>query len=296
MIHTHRLAYESFLNACIYFKNRLDVYNGLPVNSLHGNAMRQCKEASAVSTLEQAISLQATRNFGKTGFREVVLTVFTNEQPAVSYRILHIWKVDESSACSSAFFLTEPSPLHGTALKLVEYPFREDLQIWLKLPSNPNPIIVDPSECHHCILGTDFSYTDLRFWLPTRSFDFVQFTPEGVHCEFKWRPRGDVTVREARVVLDEARWLPITVEWLDEAGLPERIYSATGLVSVDGVWTPRTITVSRPKDQFRSVMTLRRALHDMPIEPALFHTDYLTQMSESIFEKWRLQAHGFLDD
>ena len=248
-----------------------------------------CKEASA-------ISLHATRNFGKTGFREVVLTVFTDQQPVVSYRILHIWKVAESSACSSVFFLTEPSPLHGTSLKLVEYPYSENLKIWLKLPSNQNPIIVDPSDCHRSILGTDFSYSDLRFWLPARRFDFVQFTPEGVHCGFKLRTRGDVTVREARVVLDRTRWLPTTVKWLDAAGLPERIYSATDLVSVDGVFTSRTITVSRPKDQFQSVMTLRRAVHDIPIEPALFRSDYFTQLSESVFEEWRRQAHIFLDD
>ncbi|HKY41799.1 MAG TPA: outer membrane lipoprotein-sorting protein [Pyrinomonadaceae bacterium] len=255
-----------------------------------------CEEASAASILEQTISLHATRNFGKTGFREVVLTVFTHQLPAVSYRILHIWKVAESSACSSVFFLTEPSPLHGTALKLVEYPYSENLKIRLKLPSNQNPIIVDPSDCHRSILGTDFSYSDLRFWLPTRRFDFVRFTPEGVRCGFKLSTGGDVTVREARVVLDPTRWLPTTVEWLDAAGLPERIYSATRLVSVDGVWTPRTITVSRPKDQFQSVMTLRRALHGIPIEPALFRTDYLTQLSEPVFEEWIRQAHVFLND
>ena len=112
---------------------------------------------------DQPLSLHATRNFGKTGFREVVLTVFTDQQPVVSYRILHIWNVAESSECSSAFFLTEPSALHGTSLKLVEYPYSEDLKIWLKLPSNKNPIIIDPSESHRSILGTDFSYTDLRF-------------------------------------------------------------------------------------------------------------------------------------
>jgi len=243
---------------------------------------------------DQPISLHATRNFGKTGFREVVLTVFTDQQPVVSYRILHIWNVAESSACSSAFFLTEPSALHGTSLKLVEYPSSESLKIWLKLPSNENPITVDPSESHRSILGTDFSYTDLRFWLPTDKFDYVEFTPEGVHCGFKLR--GDVTIREARVVLDPSRWLPTKVEWLDAAGVPERIYSATDIVSVDGVWTPRTITVSRPKDQFQSVMTLRRALHGIPIEPALFRTDYLTQLSESVFEEWMRQAHVFLDD
>ena len=255
-----------------------------------------CKEALVAATPEQALSLHATRNFGRTGFREVVLTVFTNEQPIVSYRILHIWKVAESAACSSVFFLTEPSALHGTTLKLVEYPSSENLEIWLKLPSNRNPIAVDPSDCHQGILGTDFTYSDLRFWLPTRSFDFVQFTLEGVHCGFGLRASGNVSVRAARVVLDRTCWLPITVEWLDVTGLPERIYSATGLVSVDDVWTPRTITVSRPKDQFQSVMTLRRALHDMPIDPALFHTDNLTQLSELVFEEWRSSAHEFLDD
>src|SRR5690348_13426286 len=197
---------------------------------------------------DQPLSLHATRNFGKTGFREVVLTVFTDQQPVVSYRILHIWNVAESSACSSAFFLTEPSALHGTSLKLVEYPYREDVEIWLKLPSNKNPIAVEPSECHRSILGTDFSYTDLRFWLPTDTFDDVEVTHDGIHCGFKLR--GDATIREAHVVLDATRWLPTTVEWLDAAGRPERIYSATDLVSVDDVWTPRTITVSRPKDQF----------------------------------------------
>ena len=244
--------------------------------------------------LDQPLSHHAARNFGKTGFREVALTVFTDQQPVVSYRILHIWNVAESSECSSAFFLTEPNALHGTSLKLVEYPCSEDLKIWLKLPSNKKPIVVDPSECHRSILGTDFSYTDLRFWLPTDKFDYVEFTPGGVNCGFKLA--GDVTIREARVVLDPTRWLATTVEWLDADGRVERIYSATDLVSVDDVWTPRTITVSRPKDHFQSVMTLRRALHDIPIEPALFDTENLTQLSEPVFAEWRRQAHVFPDD
>src|SRR5689334_536833 len=134
----------------------------LMYNNCFGNCMRtSCKEASVAATLH------ATRDFGKTGFREVVLTVFTNQQPIISYRILHIWKVAESAACSSVFFLTEPNALHGTTLKLVEYPNSEELEIWLKLPSNRNPIAVDPSDCHQGILGTDFTYSDLRFWLPT---------------------------------------------------------------------------------------------------------------------------------
>lgn len=272
-----------------------DITNGMHLNH---RPLSKKQPPSKPAAIETPIARHALRDFGKTGFREVTLTVFTKHEPSVSYEILHIWKVDDGPSCSSVYFLTEPAALRGSAVKVVERPYLEDMEIWLRLPTAKQPCRVGSSRRDQMVLGTDFSYSDLRFWFPTNSleihdFDF-QTTPDGEVCVLRARRIPSSTEAcDLHLILDGTRWLPLTVEWLNPRGTPDRVYEASGLVCVDGVWMPRTISISCPREQYKSVMTLRRALSGVPMEANLFRTENLSQLSEAVFEKWIRQSNEF---
>lgn len=255
-------------------------------------------QSALPATVADVITRHACRDFGSSGFREVALDVFSTDELVFSYKIVHLWKVEERY-CSSLYFLTEPAVLAGTAVKVVEQPYAKDIEIWLRLRSATHAIRVDSSRSDQLVLGTDFTYEDLRFWLPTDALDIsrVEFGSaegKGEYTLSARRRSGGLGHSEMRLTLDATQWLPIRIEWRElNAEAPHRIYSAKDLVCVDGVWTPGVISVCRPREQYKSVMTLRRALHRVPIEPELFRTDQLPSLSKSALEGWIKRAHEF---
>ena len=218
---------------------------------------------------------------------------------AFMYEIRHVWKVEEG-ACSSLFFLTQPSILRGTTVVLVERPYLRETDIWLRLRTAEKPIRVDSSRCDQLLLGTDFTYNDLRFWLPTDDFnvDSIGFksSPEVQECILNIRRKHTgIGSSRMRLTLDATHWLPLTIEWLEpERDDPLRIYSAQSLVCCDGIWTPRVISVSRPRESYLSVMTLRRALHRIPVESSLLRAENLVRLDKSTFNEWIPFAHQFV--
>jgi hypothetical protein len=59
----------------------------------------------------------------------------------------------------------------GTALLMVEQPYVETFEVWLRLRTANRAVIVDSARTAEYVLGTDLTYEDLRFWLPTDAFD-----------------------------------------------------------------------------------------------------------------------------
>jgi hypothetical protein len=253
-----------------------------------------CNNNSA--TVADIIACHARRNFGQTGFREITLITYTKGEAALSYQIAHIWKVEEG-LCSSLYFIKDPPVLAGTAVKLVERPYSDDIEIWLRLRTAARPICIESSRSDQYLLGTDFVYDDLRFWLPTDAFDIKGLDLTETKCSLRIkRASSGARSSDMRLVLDRAQWLPLTIEWFDfPDGSLSRVYSAERLTCVDGIWTPRTISVSRPHEQYRSDMVLRRALYGMQFEPRLFSTEALKDLSKSDFEGWSNPAYNFVD-
>lgn len=252
------------------------------------------------STAADVITYHAKRDFGNSGFREVALTVFNRDETAFNYEIFHIWKVNEGT-CSSLYFLTQPSVLCGTSVLLVERPYVSEMEIWLRLRTADKPIRVDSSRRDQLVLGTDFTYSDLRFWLPTDDFhvDGVKFkgNPEVQQCILSLRRKlTAVGSSRLQVTLDASHWLPLTMEWFEPEGSdPRRIYSVKSLVCCDGIWTPRAISVSRPRECYRSVMTLHRALHCAPVDDDVLQIDNLARFGRSTFDNWKSLAHQFVE-
>lgn len=253
---------------------------------------------SSQVTVADVIANHARRDFGSSGFREVTLNVFNGDVLSLSYEIFHLWKV-EGQSCSSVFFLGQPSVLAGTLVKVVENPLTKDMETWLRLRSATGPIRVSSSRTHQLLLGTDFTYEDLRFWLLTNALRIsgLHFICTGEGGEYLLRARlgaKGTAASEIRFTVDATRWLVLRMEWHEaDSEDPQRIYSATDLVCVDGIWTPLVISVCRPREQYKSVMTLRRVLHRVPIESGLFRTENLASLSKSTFEIWTNRAHEF---
>lgn len=245
------------------------------------------------SLVSRVLTQHAGRNFGRSGFREVLLTVWTKGQPAISYRIFHVWKSGTQS-CWSLFFLVSPSALSGTSVRLVEEPYLGPKEVWLRLKTAEQPLCVAPMRFVEPFLGTDFSYEDLCFWLPTKFFDIEDVEinicsgkPE--YCLYAKRAQCPTAI--IRVLMEGESWVPIRIEWLDpEAHRPQKIYTASDLIEIDGIWTPRLISVSRPEKEYKSEMVLKRASHSINIESGTVLNKHLTQLSASFFDTWAATA------
>jgi len=249
-------------------------------------------------TLTEILNYHAGRDFGSSGFREVALSVFNGTDKAFTYHVFHLWRVKDDS-CSSLYFLSEPQILTGTAVLVVERPFAAEMQIWIRLRTAEHAIAVDSSRREQLVLGTDFTYSDLRFWLPTNEYqvDAISFNDSEDAPEWILNAQRCSLSKDAsrvRIKLDGMRWLPLAIEWYrTEAINPVRIYSATDLVCCDGIWTPRVISVSRPHESYRTVMTLIRALHGAEVPSEMLQVRNLGHLVKSSFEEWNSSAEVF---
>jgi hypothetical protein len=249
----------------------------------------------APRTIAEVMDCHANRDFGISGFREIALKVFNAGTHVFTYQIFHIWKLEEMS-CASLYFLAAPEILAGTAVKMVERPNHSDMELWLHFRTTREAIRVDPSKCEQFVLGTDFTYSDLRFWLPTDTLEFKNIRFKGIPLPQECildatskRQNGHYV--EMRLTLDATHWFPLAIEWRDPAFAdPRRLYLASNLISVHGVCTPQVISVSRPREGYTSEMTLRRAIHGTTIESAMLQPENLAHLSKADFEPWASRA------
>lgn len=234
----------------------------------------------------------AERDFGRTGFREVRLEVFNGGSLAYSYDLCHVWRVADGQ-CSSIFYLSEPRALAGTAVLAVERPNVEEMLIWLRLRTAGHPLRLDPSRSRQFVLGTDFTYEDLRFWLPMQALEVntVSFHSRDGHdvCTVRAaRSSAYAQDPDIRMDLDAEHWLPLLIHWFDGlSARPLKVYRAERHQQVDGIWTPTIMSVARPLDRYLSVMTLRRACHNLAVDRSIFDPESLADLSTEAFDRWR---------
>jgi hypothetical protein len=258
------------------------------------NPERSTAGARPANSISASLQFHSVRDFGATGFREVTLSVYNGDTVMSEYVIYHIWKSD-MAFCSSLFYLTKPPALSATAVLLNERPDNERTDIWLRLRTAASPVSVAPSRSSQFMLGTDFTYEDLRFWLPfsdaRAEVVAAKTVASGRAVVLQLRDRSaEQTLRMVTIVLDVRSGMPIRMEWADAAGHVHKTYTAAGLRRLQSVWTPSEITVTRPLESYRSVMTLRRAAHNIPIADDLFMPEALTRLSEPLFSRWRRDA------
>jgi hypothetical protein len=162
------------------------------------------------------------------------------------------------------------------------------MDISIRLRSARKAVLVAPERSVECVLGTDFIYEDLRFWLPSSALENCQLSAEnGAELVIVGGDRsvtGCGRVR-MRIGLDAEHAFPRLIEWIDpESRLVHRTYRAGSLVSVDNIWSPAVISVSRPLERYLSIMTLRHLVHDIKVDADIFREETLFNIPA--FDDW----------
>ncbi|MGJ4941455.1 hypothetical protein ACQR1W_12855 [Bradyrhizobium sp. HKCCYLS1011] len=222
-----------------------------------------------------AISQHISRDFGDTGFHKVTIAVSNAEQFAFSYTIGRLWK-RRGSGCRSALWIISPKVMAGTVVVIEEQAGIETTNIWLRLRTSTKAIFVTADRLYDCVLGTDFTYADFRFWA---AFDMF-LLEKAEESALDGHPVTLVSGSVCTICCEER---PVKMTFCAESGIlreliwphqrdhnPIRVLQAGGLLKIDGIWTPQVIAVSRPRDGYSSRMTLRGTAHHLEIDDKLF--------------------------
>lgn len=223
---------------------------------------------------EELLTAHRARRIGETGVRLVELKVMTRASPAFMYSVIHLWK-SLDGVCRSMFCLLEPRALAGTSVLLVETAGVQT-EIWLRLSTAARTLRIGASHSREFLLGTDFTYEDLRFWLPVSQNmvhpGTIGFDAGYAAWKFDFTPMDSRrTSASARVYLDAAHMSARRIEWYAKGcAAPERTYECKDLIEVDGIWCPTEIAVSRSTAGYASRMSLSGVSYKEDIDLTFF--------------------------
>jgi hypothetical protein len=230
------------------------------------------------------------RDFGATGVRKVELRVLTPRSDEYVYMIYHAWW-RQGQVCRSIFYLVEPPAMAGTGLLLEERANEEDMTIFLRLRSARLALAVHPSRCVQSVLGTDFTYEDLRFWLPLHTISQCEVVTglDRGRSAFLIRGNLETPYRRAaslRLALDAEGWLPMSIDWYD-APIKRlaRVYRVKSLQKIGGVLTPTAVRVFRPPERYMSTMILHRERHGVAMDATLYDPRAMCELNADVFRR-----------
>jgi hypothetical protein len=94
------------------------------------------------------------------------------------------------------------------------------------------------------------------------------------------------------ITLDRSSWLPLEIVWRRKANEALCRYIASHHVSLDGVVTPRCISISRPRERYISTMRLCSVAYHLEMKPAIFGVEALADLQQSVFDEWLKAARA----
>ena len=279
------------------------------------NAEKQFPELEKVS-IEKLPELGATdvlkivadynaRNFGNPGWRRVSMELMTDGVVTRSFTVVNLWRSD-GGVVRTLFLLEEPKGLSGTNYLLEEERSGlPDMRVYLFLPAGERRVLeVAPSNFPEGLLGSDFSYSDLRTQLPIKGYHFTLKGQTSLLNKPAWVIEAEPTTAQTREIfpwsaanLYLARDFPflLGVDFYDKAesgaGASPLVKQmrVQGLKQINGVWTATRITMWG-RDKRASVLTLMDAgFNSAEITPDLFSPKELAHLSEKVRQGWTLE-------
>lgn len=211
------------------------------------------------------------RTLANTGLREVNLEVQRNGKILITYLISQFWKIDRDT-CKSLLLIQQPVRLSHTAILMTETRDRDTLEILLHLRTAKDWLFVDNDHSFDRILGTDFTYTDIRTWMPLEnalcSYPGLPSDRCRVHVKYPGLdtlPANPIRPFYYIATLDHYSFLPVRVEYYNQDSDPIRVFNAYPLISVDGIWTPKQMTANLVNSTSCSRMTLLNMVTDISL-------------------------------
>jgi hypothetical protein len=223
------------------------------------------------------------RPVGSSGVRRVRIEVSTDTGTAVSYDIGHAWSV-AGQECLSVFRVLDSSPLAGTSVLMRERRLDPNPEVWIRPAGAETARRVDGHRVEDPILGTDFSYDDLRTWTPR----YLTGALEIARPEWPGRPRvvssrwlyRGITPVTAIAHIDDETGLVCDVSWFrPDLETSFRRSHLEGIRSAGGVQMPVSQSVCLPEAGFVSRMALEDVAVGCPLPSRLFSLDNLGDAS-----------------
>ncbi|MGW4397092.1 hypothetical protein ACWEHA_17540 [Amycolatopsis nivea] len=208
------------------------------------------------AVLQRALDRHARRPVCREGLRRITVDVFLGDTVQVRLEIAQAWHVESGSSISILSVLPS-SPFGGTTVLMRERAFAHSPAIWVWPTTATRPVLADQWRCEEHLLGTDFSYDDIRLFTPRMLTAATGAEPDGDGFLIRsaWTYRGRRRVN-ATGRLDEHGLLVAADLVAEGMHDPFRTLRAEGIVMVDGMATPTMIQVARPAEGFRSVLRL----------------------------------------
>jgi hypothetical protein len=241
------------------------------------------------------------RDSFRTEFREVLLQLGkpgrSESSPHRTLRIMTLRAV-EGDRCRTVFYLAGPWPLTGTAYLLEEQRGRlEPFGIHLHLPFGLRRVIrVDPARRGQGHLGSDFTYDDLKYWLPLEGFAYRHEGEPRRPAGSALLIRGEITLPELaaalgygwlRMHVDRETRLVHSIEY-GVAGESERfrVFTADRFRQADGNWIPGRMQILNDRTGHESTLLLQHAWYDRPVPASVFLPEKLPSLG-GIFRQAR---------
>jgi opacity protein-like surface antigen len=242
--------------------------------------------APASPTAQSLVRAYNGRDFGSPGWRRIFLELKSHSKVTRTFSILHLWS-QSPGAVRSLVHLEAPAGLKGTNYLLLENPqLAHGMDLFLYLPAGRRGVLhVKPGRFDEGLLGSDFTYRDLLWQIPTEGYR-MQLAGRARMLEREvWGVDVEPTTPQAA---ESSSWSRVRYYLAQDPPLllgadffrggkaaPDKRLRVESLARRDGIWTP-TRMVMRLDAGRSSVLSLHGTSFGAGrFDPDLFEPDLL---------------------
>lgn len=239
------------------------------------------------------------RNLGAPAWRRVSMELVTEGAVTRSFSIVNLWQ-QEGEEVRTLFLLESPKGLAGTNYLLRES-VRDgsEMRVNLFLPAGERRVLeVAADNLNEGLLGSDFSYNDMRMLLPVGGVEYrlaggsvllgeptwvldARPVTERSKQSYKWAVARFYLCRNIPFLMGADYYGPT-----GEAGGPFKRMRVQSFEQVEGVWTPTRMTTFGVGDR-STTLTLREAHFAQPrFESSMFTSEKLPDLAEVARQGW----------
>lgn len=260
-------------------------------------AVEKVSERDAPGAAE-IVKAYNSRNLGATGWRRVLLELITDERVTKTFTVMNIW-CEQKDEVRTLFLLEGPDGLKGTNYLLREKRNEgQAMRVNLFLPAGERRVLdVAANDFDDGLLGSDFTYNDVRMLLPTRGHGYRVSGRARLLGEQAWvlesepvaGPSGDeASWKLARFYLASDFQFLLGADFYGPVEGPSAERTLIRRLRVqrfkqeDGVWIATRMVMAGPDGRF-SVLSLQEAHFSISgFDPEIIAADQLPSWADKV--------------
>jgi len=223
--------------------------------------------------------------YGGDDSKSVMTMVLVNKNNKKRIREVIFWTLEKRDEDKSLMYFLSPAADKGTAFLTWEHKEKDDDQ-WLYLPVLKKVKRISAGDKHKSFMGTDFSYNDLA---PPHPDEFVHKlikdeTIDGSNCyviESIHKTYTDDSAYTKKKKYQYARqlswirkdnYLLVKAEMFDKKGRSFKVFLASDIKQIDGVWTAMHLGMKNVKTGHKTILTMKDIRYNIGLNDGFFTT------------------------